>query len=165
MQGLFNVNAEVLECLLDLFGSMTSNRVAVFVVQCKIVLVKKHLAFVSPWVFDRWGLRLAVVARTEGDLRLDGLCEGGGHSGSWLLRIEEACSGGLNFMSISGLFAAFVPLFATFVSNTRYRYPLRPHFAQQKSYIGHVALKCQREYLLVVLLERHRGPAVVHAEY
>ena len=34
-----------------------------------------------------------------------------------------------------------------------------------ESYIGYVALKCQTEYLLVVLLERHHGPAVVHAEY
>ena len=119
--------------LLGLFGSMTSNRVAVFVVQCKIVLVKKHLAFVSPWVFDRWSLKLRVVVRTEGDLRLDGLCKGDGHSGSWLLRIEEACSGGLNFMSISGLlFAAFVPVFATFVSDTRYRYPLPPTLRSRK---------------------------------
>jgi hypothetical protein len=101
------------------FGSMTSNRAAVFVVQCKIVLVKNHLAFVSLLVFDRWVLRIGVVVRTEGDLRLDRLCEGGRHSGSWLLRIEEACIGGLNFMSTSGLlFAVFVPVFATFVSDT-----------------------------------------------
>ena len=124
--------------LLGLFGSMTSNRVAVFVVQCKIVLVKKHLAFVSPWVFDRWDLRLGVVVRTEGDLRLDEFCEGGGHSGSWLLRIEEACSGGLNFSSL--LFAAVVPVFATFVSDTSYRYPLRPTLRSRKVTLGMLPL-------------------------
>lgn len=123
------------------FGSMPSNLVTVFVVQCKIVLVKKHPAFVCPWVFDRWGVRLAVVVRTEGDLRLDGLCEGGEHSGSWLLRIEEACSGGLNFIGISGLlFAAFVPVFATFVSHTRYRYPLRPTLRSRKVTLGMLPL-------------------------
>jgi hypothetical protein len=126
---------------LTFFGSNASNRVAVFVVQCSIVLVEKHLAFVSPWVLDRWGLRLGAVVRTEGDLRLDGLCEGGGHSGSWLLRIEEACSGGLNSMSISGLlFAAFVPVFATFVSDTRYRYPLRPALRSRKATLGMLPL-------------------------
>jgi len=136
---------------------MTSSRVVLFVGHCKIVLVKRNLAFVSPWVFDRWALRLGVVDRTEGDLRLDGLCEGGGHIGSWLLRIEEVCSGGLKFMSISSLlFAAFVPVFATFVSDTRYRYPLRPTLRSRKVSFS---------YLLAVLLERHRGPAVVHAEY
>ena len=108
---------------------MPSNRVSVFVVQCKIVLVKKHLAFVSPWVFDRWGVRL------------DGLCEGGEHSGSWLLRIEEACSGGLNFMGISGLlFAAFVPVFATIVSDTRSRYPLRPTLRSRRVTLGMLPL-------------------------
>jgi hypothetical protein len=124
---------------------MTSNRVAVFVVQCKIVFVKNHLAFVSPLVFDRWVLRLGVVVRTEGDLRLGGLCEGGGHSGSWLLRIEEACSGGLNFMSISGLlFAVFVPVFATFVSDTRYRYPLRPTLRSRKVTLGMLPLSVKQ---------------------
>ena len=147
-------------------GPMPSNRVTVFVVQCKIVFIKNHLAFVFPLVLDRWVLRLGVVVRAEGDLRLDRLCEGGGHSGSWLLRIEEACSGGLNFMSISLLFAVFVPVFATFVSDTRDRYPLRPSLRSRTVTLGILPLiTCQTDYLLVVL-ERHHGPAaVVHAEY
>lgn len=142
---------------------MTSNRVVVFVVQCKIVLVKKHLAFVSPWVFDRWGLRLGIVVRTEGDLRLDRLCKGGGHGGSWLLRIEEACSGGLNFMSISGLLlATFVPVFATFVSDTRYRYPLRPTLRSRKVTLGVLPLSVKENTYWLFSL---RGITVVHAEY
>jgi hypothetical protein len=89
-----------------------------------------------------WGF--AVVVRTEGDLRLDGLCEGGGQSGSWLLRIEEACSGSLNFMSVSDLlFAAFVPLFATFASNTRCRYPLRPTLRSRKATLGMLSLSAK----------------------
>jgi hypothetical protein len=145
---------------------MTFNHVAEFVVKCKIVLVKKYLAFVSPWIFDRWDLRLGIIVGTGEELRFDMLGEGGGHSGNRLLRIDEACSRDIDFMSINGLlFAAFAPGSATFVNDARYGYPLRPTFVQQKSCVGHVVIKCQREYLLAILLERHHGLACGHVEY
>jgi hypothetical protein len=120
---------------------MTFNHVAEFVVKCKIVLVKKYLAFVPPWIFDRWDLRLGIIVGTGEELRFDMLGEGGGHSGNRLLRIDEACSRDIDFMSINGLlFAAFTPGSATFVNDARYGIRCAPLLCSRKVALGMLLL-------------------------
>jgi hypothetical protein len=70
---------------------VTSDHVSVFVVEGKIVLVKRPLALVPPWIFDGRYLRLGVVVGPQQDRRVEWLGRGNGHGQSLLLGIDMDC--------------------------------------------------------------------------